>query len=127
MTLQSLGSLTEERLQELIADAITDQADQVRDAVERLEKYDLESARLLKGLIGNLKDYEIAGYYLDADLIGMLDGAAHALKTHFHEDTVGPFYSAVQQLSELGLEDRILQLESLIEKIVRNLPEYWGG
>jgi hypothetical protein len=124
MTLQSLGSLTEERLQELLTIAASEQLAAVKEAINRLEKYDLKSASLLKGLIGTLEEYQVAGYYLNADLVSMLDSAAHAMKGFLYEDNVNSLAFAAKTLRDLDLGERLVQLENLVNRIAQRLPEY---
>lgn len=60
----------------------------MKDAVDRLERYDLETAQVLRGLIANLDHYQLAGSYLNLDAITMLDHAARSIGRSMDPDMI---------------------------------------
>lgn len=97
--LNSIRGLTEERLQELLSNAIDQQIASVRDAVDRLERYDLETAQVLRSLIANLDQYQFVGSYLNLDAITILDNAAKNLRLSLSPDTVTILDQAATKIS----------------------------
>lgn len=97
--LNGIQGLTEERLQELLSNAIDEQITSIIDAVDRLERYDLEAAQVLRGLIVNLDQYQFVGSYLNLDAIAMLDEAAKNIRLSLNLDMVTMLDQAATKIS----------------------------
>lgn len=115
--LNGLHGLTEERLQELLSNALDTQIASVKDAVDRLEQYDLETAQVLRGLIANLDQYQLAGSYLNLDAITMLDSAARSIRQSMDPDIVIQLNTAADKLA--NLPDMVAMLSDVLRRMPR--------
>lgn len=102
--LLGLRNVTEDSLQELIADALESRDSRVQEALAQLHEVNAESAQLLQGLVEELTYLRRSGSIgLDPDTIGVLATAARHLR-HINEDTVGALATAASELRSLGPE-----------------------
>jgi hypothetical protein len=115
--LRGLGDLTEERLSEVIVDALDEKLAAVNRAVERLEHSDRETAQVLRGVLDGLNKYQVAGPYLDMDAISMLDRAARALSNSANMDVAGTLNMAADKL--VNLPDTVALLASTVDRMPR--------
>jgi hypothetical protein len=124
-SLRGLRGVTEERLQEMIAESFLTVRTQIQDAIGRLEAVDLEAANLLRPLIDELAEARINAYFPNEDVATMLASAGHNLanledaaailataadKLTNLEDSAGMLASAAENLS--GLEDAAASLDA---------------
>lgn len=85
--LRTLGTLTEEKLQACITDAIAARDTKIEEALARFAETDSEAATLLKGLIDELNTIQRRPI-LDEGVVGQLSRAAEQLKLSLDEGVV---------------------------------------
>jgi hypothetical protein len=93
--LKGLRNVTEERLQELITEAIESRDAYVNEALNRFAEVDSEAASVLRGLIEELNELHRRPV-LDPDTVDLFFQATRGF--HFNEDTVGTFMEASRNL-----------------------------
>ncbi|MFD6637813.1 hypothetical protein ACFWDN_18590 [Micromonospora chalcea] len=79
VALKGLGQLDEERLQEMIGEALESAHDKLSDALARFEQVDSEAANLLANLIDEISSTGRLGVVPDPDVSAMLAEAAERL------------------------------------------------
>jgi hypothetical protein len=99
--LAGLRQVTEERLQEFIADAIYLRDREVRDAIGRFERVDSEAAAVLRDLVRQLEEAGLASSYLNPDSVNTLNRAARKLQASVNEDVVSMLDRAASKLEDL--------------------------
>ncbi|GAA2188093.1 hypothetical protein [Micromonospora lupini] len=77
--LKGLGQLDENRLQELISEALETAQDKLSDALKRFEQVDSEAANLLANLVDEISSTGRLGAVPDPDVSAMLAEAASSL------------------------------------------------
>ncbi|MEJ3652049.1 HNH endonuclease signature motif containing protein [Actinomycetes bacterium KLBMP 9759] len=113
--------MTEEKLEGVISSVIDQHAGTVRSALGELRAMGTKNGAMLANVLARLDDVQLAGGYLDADRVTMLNeaatligrnlnadnvsifhDAATLLQRRFNQDTVSIFMRAVQGLASLG-------------------------
>lgn len=112
--LRGLRDLTEDRLAELIALAVQERDQDVRDTLARLDSTDSEAAALMRELRDELKAVQANGSIIDPDVASMLERAADQLGGL--EDNAGMLASAAESLATL--EDKAAMLASAADSLV---------
>lgn len=98
--LRSLRGLTEEKLQELITEAIEVRDKKIEDALARFAKTDSEAATLLKGLIEELNNIHRRPI-LDEGIVSQLSTAAEQLRRTLDEGLIRQLCDAARTLSAI--------------------------
>lgn len=120
--LAGLRNVTEDRLQELISEAISPSIKQVQDAIQRLEQFDSQAAEVLRGLINRLTDTR-SSFYLDEGIVRQFYDASRNLY-RLDEGIVRSLEHAASQLRASLNEDTINQLMRAAESLRRARPDY---
>lgn len=97
--LNGLKGLTEERLQELMTDAIETACDRVDEAVERFEQFDSQAAALIRGIIDEFDGFRLRAIGFQPDAIGMAYAASRDLQ-HL-QDNAPLLMDAAEKLKNL--------------------------
>jgi hypothetical protein len=102
MVLNALGSLTDGRLQEVLADAVGTSLKKIDAALDRLEEYDREAAEMLREVLSRLASDHYSSY-MDLDALADLTEASRRLTRVLHEDSIGDLKESVRTLAELDI------------------------
>lgn len=94
--LAGLRNLTEERLQEVISEALEFRDNQMQEALDRFTEIDSEAAEVLRGLVNELDEVQRHGPVVSEDVAGMLAVASDKLVNL--EDTAGVLIRAAELL-----------------------------
>lgn len=94
--LEGLREVTEDRLQEMIAEALTSRDERIEDALNRFQQLDSEAAGLLRDLLDEVAELRQLGSILDLDAVSLLNRAADNL--HVDIDTAGLLNDAANKL-----------------------------
>lgn len=103
--LRGVLELTEERLQEMIVEAVVARDKRIDAALKRFEEMDFEAARVLKDMMEELNYLRAHGSVLDPDVVSLLHDAATTLRPTVNADTVGGLWSAANMLQNQHLYD----------------------
>ncbi|PKW17634.1 HNH endonuclease [Saccharopolyspora spinosa] len=110
--LAGLSNVTEERLQEIITDAIKQRDQQVKNALDRFAEIDSESAAALRELLDELDEFRRHGPILNEDTVSMLHSAASQLG-HL-PDSANTLSEAASKIA--NLEDSANSLDDAADK-----------
>ncbi|WP_143175299.1 hypothetical protein [Cryptosporangium aurantiacum] len=135
--LRSLRQLTEEGLQEIIAQVVRSRDEELQSALDRFSQVDSEAASVLRGLVDELQylqrrpllDQDVVHqlqlasenlHYLSVDNVHRLYLAAEGL-SGLNVDTVHQLYLAAEGLSTLKI-DTVRQLYLTAQKLEELIP-----
>ncbi|WP_433531253.1 hypothetical protein ACQPYA_03845 [Micromonospora sp. CA-263727] len=118
--LRGLRSLTEDRLQDLIAASFADVTAQIDEAVDRLSAIDAEAASLLRPLVEQLAESKFTSRYPNEDVAAMLLRAGQKLG-HL-EDSAATLSSAADRTA--GLQDGVVALDAVVERLAGLLENF---
>jgi hypothetical protein len=94
--LSQVGNITEDRFQEIVADALEEKIKEVRDAIARIEQIDTEAAALLRELAD-----QMTRPTFNTEAVEMLHQSASILHPILEEGNVRSLSSAANQLHEM--------------------------
>ncbi|RFS81431.1 hypothetical protein D0T12_31235 [Actinomadura spongiicola] len=120
--LRGVRDLTEERLLEMILEAIVARDKRIDEAIKRFEEVDFEAARVLRDMLEELNYLRTHGSVLDPDVVSMLHDAATTLRPNVNEDTVGGLWHAANVLQNQNLHDTAEALNAAASEL-SNIPD----
>ncbi|MFB9832668.1 hypothetical protein [Actinoallomurus acaciae] len=110
--LRGVRDLTEDRLQEMILEAVVARDKRIDAAIKRFEEVDFEAARVLRGMLEELNSLRTYGSVLDPDVVSMLHDAATTLTPNVNHDTVIGLCHAADTLQNQNLSDTAVALNA---------------
>ncbi|MDR7301821.1 hypothetical protein [Haloactinomyces albus] len=114
--LRGLTNVTEDRLQELISDAMEVHDKQIKDSLDQLHAINSEAADVLRSLVSELESSRRNDPIIDPDSVSLLDDASRNLQNL--GDDAGLLLDSARDLSHL--QDSATSLSSAADKIMRS-------
>ena len=108
--LSQVDNITEDRFQEIVADALEEKIRDVRDAIARIEQTDADAAALLREIADQMDRPTF-----NTDVAEMLHDSASILRLILDEENVTKLSTAADKLSDMDLQYIAAQLEEFRE------------
>jgi hypothetical protein len=112
-----VGNITEDRFQEIVADALEEKIKEVREAIARIEQIDTDAAALLRELAD-----QMTRPTFNTEAVEMLRQSASILRPILEEGNVNSLYSAAKQLYEM--QGYLAELPYVVAQLKQSRREY---
>lgn len=129
-TLRGLRGITEDRLVDLITQAIKDRDRDIKETLERLERIDADAALLMRELLDELNQLRHGTPALDPDIVGLLYSASDILsnlpdyapmlcEAAGRLEYLGDHTSTLMNAADLltSLDDKISHLQTIVQAV----------